>query len=111
MEYLSNLKNTFPRRFEARRKELGLNFETLAEKTGISASTLYRYETGLNEPSMSGFIAIADALETSPYWLIGYQKGSEIEGLNDTERELIAVFREKRLERQSALVEALKLLE
>ena len=57
-----------------RRKELGMNAEKLAEKIGISASTVYRYESGdIEKIDSAKLIPIAEALGTTPAALMGWE--------------------------------------
>ena len=60
-----------------RRLELGLNAERLAEKVGLSAATIYRYEKGaIKKVDSSVLMQIAEALNTSPVALMGYDMPS-----------------------------------
>ena len=38
--------NSVAKRMKDRRTELGMSYQTLADRTGLSKSTLQRYETG-----------------------------------------------------------------
>lgn len=60
-------------RIQTRRLELGLSYQDLADRTGMSKSSLQRYETGgiANIP-LHRLDAIAAALEVSPEWLMGW---------------------------------------
>ena len=66
-------------RMKAKRLELGLSFQELADKTGLSKSTLQRYETGktVKLPVEKAKI-IAAALETSVEYLLGIEAQGEI---------------------------------
>lgn len=66
-------------RMKAKRLELGLSFQELADKTGLSKSTLQRYETGktVKLPIEKAKI-IASALETSVEYLLGIESQGEI---------------------------------
>lgn len=59
-------------RIKARRAELGLSYQELAEKTGLSKSTLQRYETGdiANIP-LNKIGVLAKGLNTSPEFIMG----------------------------------------
>lgn len=60
-----------------RRKELGMNAEALAEKIGMSASTIYRYENGdIEKIDSAKLIPIAEALCTTPAALMGWEEES-----------------------------------
>ena len=57
-----------------RRKELGISAETLAERINVSAATIYRYEKGsIRRVDSTVLMSIADALNTSPVALMGYE--------------------------------------
>ena len=58
---------------KARRKELNMSAETLAEILGVSPSTIYRYESGdIEKVDSAKLIPIAEALKTSPAYLMGW---------------------------------------
>jgi len=60
-------------RLRARRTELGYSYQTLASLTGMSKSSLQRYETGdiMNIP-LSRLETLSSALCVSPDWLLGW---------------------------------------
>lgn len=59
-------------RIKTRRLELGLSYQDLAEKTGMSKSTLQRYETGaIKNIPLDKLEVLADALKMDPVRLIG----------------------------------------
>ena len=65
----------FGLRLRERRIELGLSRMELAEKSGINRSTIRRYETGeIQNVSVNSAAVMADALGTSPGWLLGEEK-------------------------------------
>lgn len=65
---------TVGQRIKARRKQLGMNAETLADKLGVSPSTIYRYESGAIEKVDVAIIGpIAEALNTTPGYLMGWE--------------------------------------
>ncbi|MHB9781144.1 helix-turn-helix domain-containing protein [Streptococcus sp. 10F2] len=60
-------------RIKKRRTELGLNADWLAEKIGVSRSTIFRYEKGDIEKMPTETLArIAAALNTSPAYFMGW---------------------------------------
>ena len=63
---------TFGDRFRQRRKELGYTMEYIADKTGLSRSSLYRFEqkSPLEVPVKSIY-EIAKVLRCSPSYLLG----------------------------------------
>lgn len=63
------------RNIKARRKELGMNAETIAEKLGVSPSTIYRYEKGdIEKVDSAKLIQIAEILRTTPAELMGWEE-------------------------------------
>lgn len=64
---------TTGQRMRARRKEIGLSAERLAEVLGVSPATIYRYENGDIEKVPGDRLGpIADALNTTPTFLMGW---------------------------------------
>ena len=97
---------TIGQRIKARRLELCMNAETLAEKVGVSAATIYRYEKGdILRVNSDMLLPIADALLTTPAFLMGWEedenrkqqrcnrKMSDTINLSTDERRLIAAYR------------------
>lgn len=67
--------STFGERIKERRKQLGMNAETLAGKIGKSPSTIYRYESGdISNVDSRSLEPIADALHTTPGYLMGWDE-------------------------------------
>ena len=65
---------TTGQRIKERRKEIGMSAEKLAEKTGLSPATVYRYEKGDIEKVPGKLLApIAKALQTTPHYLMGWE--------------------------------------
>ena len=65
---------TVGERIKARRKELGINAEVLAEVIGTSRATIYRYENGdIEKVPVQALGPIADALSTTPAALMGFE--------------------------------------
>ena len=57
-----------------RRKQIGMSAETVAERTGLSAATIYRYESGdINNLGLDKVELIAKALNCSPVYLMGWE--------------------------------------
>ncbi len=55
------------------REESRLTMSELAEKVGVSASTIMRYETGaISNLKRDKIKALADALNTTPAYLMGW---------------------------------------
>lgn len=91
-------------RIKQRRKELGLTVEQLsalsakfdyeaayAVGSGISANTLYRYESGATKPGAREFRLLADALNLSPTVLL---LGREWDEDANSDRELGRMLRQ-----------------
>lgn len=62
-------------RIRARRLEMGYSYQDLADRTGMNKSSLQRYESGgiANVP-LHRLEVIAQALEVSPEWLMGWDE-------------------------------------
>lgn len=62
-------------RIRARRKELGITADALAEQIGVSRSTMFRYENGFIEKMpMNNLVPIARALHTTVGYLMGWDE-------------------------------------
>ena len=61
-------------RIKQRRTDLKLSYQDLADRTGLSKSTLQRYETGdiANIP-LSKIEVLAKGLETTPQYIMGWE--------------------------------------
>lgn len=53
----------------ARRRELKLTQEELADRAKLSRDTIHRIEKGTTSISVDMFLQLCDALETTPYYL------------------------------------------
>lgn len=63
---------------KARRKELGISAETVAEKLNVSPATIYRYERGDIEKLPGTILApLAEVLQTTPRYLMGWGDGNQ----------------------------------
>ena len=62
-------------RIKTRRTELGMSYQELAYRTGLSKSTLQRYETGniANIP-LSKIGVLAEGLNTNPEYIMGWDE-------------------------------------
>lgn len=68
----------------------GLSQQEFAKKLGVSSTTLYRYENGINEPSIDTLIKMADIFGTSVDYLIGAKTPMlDLKQLDDYQKELI----------------------
>lgn len=69
-------------RMRTRRKQLGINADTLAEYLGVSRTTVFRYENGGIEKVPANLIpGIAKFLRTSEKFLMGWEDNPEREAL------------------------------
>lgn len=60
-------------RMKARRKQIGMSAEQIAEQLNISPSTVYRYENGdIEKMGIDKLTPIAKALRTTPAYLMGW---------------------------------------
>lgn len=57
------------------RMDKGYSTYELAEKAGMTHSSIYKWESGLLFPTLSSLCLVADALEVKPWQLIGYSDG------------------------------------
>lgn len=65
-------------RIKARRKELGMSADKLAELLGKNRSTIFRYENGeIENLPLDSLSPIAAALKTTPAYLMGWQKNND----------------------------------
>ncbi len=74
-------------RIKQRRIELGMDADKLAEKTGKSRATIYRYEKGdIENLPITVLKPIADALRTTPAYLMGWDESEDqtVEYFSDT---------------------------
>ena len=66
---------TIGERIKQRRKKLGLSAEEVADKMGVSASTVYRYESSdILNMGIDKLELIAKALKTTPAALMGWEE-------------------------------------
>jgi transcriptional regulator with XRE-family HTH domain len=100
--------NKTANRIEERREELGLSRRTLGELIGSSETQIWRYETAKNDPTASVLLSLANALKTSPDWLMGFTD-VQPDRLDDTEREALAILRSKAVTRRAAIIEIMRL--
>ncbi len=64
-------------RIKGQRQKLNLSFQDLADLTGMSKSTLQRYESGaIKNIPLSRVEILASALQTTPEYLMGWDENS-----------------------------------
>ncbi|WP_317722951.1 helix-turn-helix domain-containing protein [Clostridium tetani] len=74
-------------RIKTRRNELMLSYQDLADKTGLSKSTLQRYETGaIKNMPLDKLDVLAKALNVSPAYLMGWEKSVSGNDKEDTKK-------------------------
>ena len=84
-------------KIKKRRTDLNMSYQDLANKTGLSKSTLQRYETGsIKNMPIDKLEVIANALNISPACLMGWEDIKETNQTEDTisikERKLLDDF-------------------
>lgn len=66
-------------RIKQRRKQLGISAEALAEQLGVSPATIYRYESNdIMNMRIDKLEPIAKALQTTPAYLMGWDRYEDI---------------------------------
>ena len=89
-------------RIKERRLELEMSYQDLSDATGISKSTLQRYETGyIKKVPINQIEILAKALHTTPSYLMGWEEpascnSSSVPALSLTQQEekLIKKYRQ-----------------
>ena len=72
-------------RIRSRRLELGMSYQDLADKTGLSKSTLQRYETGfIKNIPLAKVEDLAFALQVTPEYLMGWEAKADSQLDNET---------------------------
>lgn len=87
---------TVGERIKFRRKQLGITADTLAEKVGVSRSTVFRWEKGdIEKVPGDTLVPIANALSVTPAYLMGWEEPSPALSftLTPTEADLVQTFR------------------
>jgi transcriptional regulator with XRE-family HTH domain len=102
--------NLLGKRIAERRKQMGLSQEELAHRLKTNQKQVSRYENAQNDPTVNVLLAIAEALHTTPAWLLGFDDDPESPDLSADERELIERYRSKDREHQEKLLEIAKIL-
>ncbi|WP_270670497.1 helix-turn-helix domain-containing protein [Paraclostridium bifermentans] len=73
-------------KIKKRRTDLNLSYQELANKTGLSKSTLQRYETGaIKNMPIDKLETLASALNVSPAYLMGWENINLKNEFNKTE--------------------------
>lgn len=84
-------------RIKARRKELELSADDVAEALGVSRATVYRYESAeIEKLPTQIIIPLAAVLHCSPAWLMGWEDPvapAAAFSLSDLEKQIVIRFR------------------
>ena len=101
----------FGDRIKAQRDELALSRPQLADRLGVTPSTVSNYETGVSFPQEEMMLRLFDCLETDPNTLFqdSFRRGADV--LTERERQLLEQYRSlSPLGRESVqtMVEALR---
>lgn len=95
------------KRIRDRRVELGYTVDMLADKLGKNRATIYRYESDAIENFPVSVIApLADALKTTPGYLMGWDDKKEpTADDSDGRGEIVSVFSDLNSDNRSKLLE------
>lgn len=97
---------TLGQKIRQKREELKMSQEVLADLIGTSQNQVSRYERDENKPTSSVLSNIADALQTTPDWLLGRMEGD----LTPEEAILLDAYRSKEPYLKSRLLEIARIL-
>lgn len=77
---LSNEMSSIASRIKKRREELKLSYQDLANLTGLTKSTLQRYEKGgIKNIPLDKLNILSDALQIAPEYILGWTKKASLE--------------------------------
>lgn len=80
-------------RLKLRRTELEMSLQDVSDRTGLSPSTIMRYESkSIHKLSLENLALLADALDVSVSDLLGLTTDAEQEKLTVTDRNLLAQY-------------------
>lgn len=97
------------RRIRARRTELEMTVDEMAEKLGKNRATVYRYESGdIKDFPTSVLADIAKVLRTTPADLMGYINNPA--DTSDQEQKLLEIYRNLNASGKEELLKHAKLL-
>ena len=66
-------------RIKSRRAELGFSYQDIADRTGLSKSTLQRYETDdIENIPITKVAILAEVLNVTPEYIMGWEKKSTL---------------------------------
>lgn len=100
-------------RIKARRKEIGLSAEDLAEALGVSRATIYRYESAeIEKLPTAALVPLAKALKCSIPFLMGIENPlPDIIELSDIEKKIIISYRSLSAVEQGMILRSLGIVE
>ena len=102
---------TTAERIKQRRKDLGLRAEDVAERIGVSRSTMFRYENGeIEKLPINHLVPIAKALHTSLDYLMGWTEDEKEPIPMDEDRldqEFVRLFEQLGNEQKDLIVRAM----
>jgi len=103
----------FATRLKERRELLKLSQEDLADMIRSSQKQVSQWEAGKITPRTDSLLRLAEALQTTPNYLLGLtdepERGAEGRGLSDREQQLLEIFR-KLPDRQRELLEFARIM-
>ena len=103
---------TTAERIKQRRKDLGLRAEDVAERIGVSRSTMFRYENGeIEKLPINHLVPIAKALHTSVDYLMGWTEDEKEPIPMDEDRldqEFVRLFEQLGNEQKDLIGRAMK---
>ena len=103
---------TTAERIKQRRKDLGLRAEDVAERIGVSRSTMFRYENGeIEKLPINHLVPIATALHTSVDYLMGWTEDEKEPIPMDEDRldqEFVRLFEQLGNDQKDLIVRAMK---
>lgn len=93
-------------RIKSRRKELKMSADEVAEKIGVSRSTVFRYESGdIEKVSIEMLTPLSKALKVSPAYFMGWDEQNDISTiynqLEEPRQYKVYSFAERQLEEQN----------
>lgn len=101
----------FGQRLRGLRQEQGLTLAQLAERTGLTASNINKYEHGERaNPSIETVMRLASALDTTPGYLLGNEDAATHNKLmlSGEERAIITLVRKGLIDAAIELLETMR---
>ncbi len=88
--------NVFSKRLRELRKKLGLTQSQLAEKLGVSSSSIGMYEQGRREPDSAMLSRICSTLNVSIDYLLGFERFDSHREVEDVIGEFTEILRSQK---------------